>query len=113
MPDLSKFSAVAEEVARGEGAGKVIKRINKDCALVIAEFPEDSYIIAVRQGGMTGTVVAKLVPSTKAAEVPWECRYLDYVPHGYYIIFEDQESFRNKLVSKLRCLRGLTRAGRT
>ena len=113
MPDLSKFSAVAEEVARGEGASKVIKRINKDCALVIAKFPEDSYIIAVRQGGMTSTVVAKLVPSTRVAEVPWECRYLDYVPHGYYIISEDQESFKNKLVSKLRSLRGPARAGRT
>ncbi len=113
MPDLSIFSATAEEVVKGEGAGKVVKRINKDCALIIAEFSEDSYIIALRPGGMTNTIVAKLVPSTKATEVPWECGYLDYVPHGYYIVCENRESFKSKLTSKLRSLRELVKAGKT
>ena len=112
MLDLSAFSQVAEEVARSEGARKVIKRVSGDCAVIIAEFPEDSYIIALRPGGMTESVVAKVVPSTKATEVPWECGYLDYVPHGYYAVAEDVEEFRSKLASKLRNLRNLTKSGR-
>jgi len=112
MLNLSAFSQVAEEVARGEGAKKVIRRVSGECAVIIAEFPEDSYIIALRRGEMTESVVAKIVPSTKATEVPWECGYLDYVPHGYYAVAEDPEAFRSKLVNKLRSLRNLVKSGR-
>ena len=112
MLDLGAFSQAAEEVARSEGAKKVIKRVSSDCAVIVAEFPEDSYIIALRPGGITKSVIAKIAPSSKATEVPWECGYLDYVPHGYYAVAEDVGEFRNRLAGKLRNLRNLIKSGR-
>ena len=110
--DLKTSCRVIEEVLSSEGASKVVKRVSSDCAVLIAKFPEDSYIIALKRGDMTESIIAKVVPSTKATEVPWECGYLDYVPYGYYAVAENLNELKEKLTSKLRSLRRLVSSGK-
>ncbi len=93
---------VVEEVMKAEGATKILVRDKGNCFLVIGDLSESVVVASIAKGEFSNGFIIKVIPSDKIANIPWECRYLEYVPYGLYLIADDIDAIRRELPSKIR-----------
>jgi hypothetical protein len=97
--------ATIEKALHDSGATKVKISDEGRCHLIVADYPEDVFIISVSPGSLSKSTVIKIVPSTKLATISWSCESLEYSPHGLYIIEENEEALYKKILRKIESLR--------
>ena len=103
--DLEVLAGRLRELLVSRGARRVSRRLSEDGLLVTAEFVEDVILIGISRGSFGAKYVAKLVPSSKVPDIPWELSYLEYVPHGLYVIAKNEEELLKGLERKIEILR--------
>ncbi len=100
-----EISEVVNEVGnilKSIGAERVMVRKEGRCYLLVSKFRNDAVLISIRSGEFFNGFIVKVVPTDKVANIPWECRYLEYVPYGLYLLVSNVSDLRSRLPDKVK-----------